>query len=97
MSGGEKKPSDPKVTDSKKKFAYWRFGLCVLGGFILGFMLGGPLGALVLSLLGYFLPLRYFTGKWRPGRVGTNVLGFLIVIPVTLLLIRFLFERMGIY
>ena len=97
MSGWEKKPSDPEVTDGKKKFAYWKFGLCVLGGFILGFMLGGPLGALVLSLLGYFLPLRYFTGKWRPGRVGTNVLGFLIVIPVALLLIRFLFERMGIY
>jgi len=51
----------------------------------------------VLSLLGYFLPLRYFTGKWRPGRVGTNVLGFLIVIPVALLLIRFLFGRMGIW
>tara|TARA_B100000686_G_C16315126_1_gene725346 strand:- start:134 stop:427 length:294 start_codon:yes stop_codon:yes gene_type:complete len=97
MSDRETKLPDPEVADGRKKFVYWKFGLCILGGFVLGFILGGPLGALVLSLLGYFLPLRFVTGKWRPGRVGTNVLGFVIVIPVALLLIGFLFDLIGIW
>jgi hypothetical protein len=95
MSEWDKKPADPVVTDGKKKFAYWKSLLWVLGGFILGFMFGGPLGALVFSLLGYFLPLRYFTGKWRPGRVGTYVLGFLIV-ALVLQLMSFLLELRGV-
>jgi hypothetical protein len=38
--------------------------LWVLGGTVLGFILGGPIGALVVGVLGYSLPLRFFNGKW---------------------------------
>ena len=43
---------------------WWGIVLWVLGGTVLGFILGGPIGALVVGVLGYFLPLRFFNGKW---------------------------------
>ena len=63
MSDNQEKSTSPQV--SRTKMIGWRgIVLWVLGGTVLGFILGGPIGALVVGVLGYFLPLRFFNGKW---------------------------------
>ena len=57
------KPTNPQA--ARTNMIGWRgIVLWVLGGTVLGFILGGPIGALVVGVLGYFLPLRLFNGKW---------------------------------
>ena len=80
MSKWQTKAPESKTTGDKKEYAYWKSALWVIGGFILGFMLGGPLGAMVLGFSSYFLPLRYFTRKWdRSGHIGIYVLAISVL------------------